>query len=101
MLVCNSSDVIMASGDYIGTIDTILNIDPNRIPKNFTNIKILGDDIPLGVALSYYMGFDKLLAYLKAEVEIHDATDRIKGSSKDIVLRFSDKKLLIKTQVRV
>ncbi|WP_396190464.1 hypothetical protein, partial [Flavobacterium sp.] len=51
----------------IGTMQELLKIDPVKLPKPFTNVKVLGDDIPIGVVLGYYIGLSNLIAVTKTQ----------------------------------
>jgi hypothetical protein len=92
LIVCDMSEKLYIENTLLGTINDLLQIEDSRVPKTFTNVKILGDDIPLGVVLSYYMGLDKFLAYLKQDTTIVDAANRATG---DIVIKFEDKKVIV------
>lgn len=84
-------------GKPIGTIADILNIEVEKLPKPFSVMKVLGDDIPLGVCLSYYLGLDGLLAVTGCEYEIVEKNARHPYSKDEVQLRFNDAKLIIKT----
>jgi len=81
----------------IGTIDVLLNIDSEKLPHNFTTIKILGDDIPLGVVLGYYLGLDGLLSVTNTKFTVIPHNKQYKPTNKEIVLKFIDYKLIVET----
>lgn len=81
----------------LGTIEDILGIDPERVPKSFSVMKVLGKDIPLGVCLGYYLGLPALLKLTGTEYKVIGPRERHKASSKELVLRFSNYKLVITT----
>jgi len=81
----------------LGTIDKILGIDEDKLPKPFSVMKVLGDDIPLGVCLSYYLGISGLLSVTKTKYKILEGNTRYTKQSDELVLRFSDYKLVLTT----
>ena len=81
----------------IGSIEDILNIDPDKVPKPFSTMKVLGDDIPLGIVLSYYLGLSGLLAVTDTKYQILPPRQQFKPNRNQLVLRFEDYKLLIET----
>ena len=81
----------------LGTIETLLELDTSKIPKPFTAVKVLGDDIPLGVCLSYYLGLSGLIAVTNTTYTLLESNRQYKASSDELVLKFSDYKLIVKT----
>ena len=51
----------------IGTMESLLNLPPEKAPVEFAQVKILGRDIPLGVVLGYELGLTKLMKLLRVE----------------------------------
>lgn len=76
-------------------IYTLLNIDRTKVPKSFSTINVLGDAIPLGVALAYYMGLSNLIAITNTKHEIIEANKQFKPNENQIVLKFNDYKLIL------
>lgn len=74
---------------------TLLNIDISELPIEFTTIKILGTSIPLGILISYYIGFNNLLRLLNVEYTEHGPNDRVSTDNKYYTLKFSNVKLRV------
>ena len=81
----------------LGTIEDILGIDKDKTPKPFTIIKVLGDDIPLGICLSYYLGISGLISVTGVEHKLVEANKLYRPEPNEVVLKFSDYKLILKT----
>jgi len=81
----------------IGTIEDILGIEPDKVPKPFSTVKVLGDDIPLGVVLSYHLGLSGLLAVTDTKYQVLPPRQQYKPTRNQLVLRFEDYKLVIDT----
>lgn len=79
----------------LGTLDQLLQIDPAKLPKPFSNIKILGDDIPLGVVMSYYLGLSNLLGVTNTKYKTLPANKQYKPEKDELVLKFEDLKLIL------
>ena len=102
ILVMNDSNAIlnyslMLKGDngYVGTVEEILDLDTEKVPKPFTSMRVLGDDIPLGVCLSYYLGLSGLIAVTKTHYQLKGAREQHKPAKNELILRFSDHKLIL------
>ena len=54
----------------LGKMEQLLQLDESKIPKFFSNIKVLGDDIPLGVAMSYYLGLPDFMGVTLSLIHI-------------------------------
>lgn len=73
----------------------LLEIDPTRIGKIFSEVRIKGAHIPIGVILGSWLGMDeffKRIGVVSKEFDINQRVDRSEG----MILRFKDVKLLIK-----
>lgn len=81
----------------LGTIEELLNIDVTKVPKPFSVMKVLGDDIPLGICLSYYLGITGLLSVTNTTYKILESNQRYTPTSNELVLKFSDYKLVLNT----
>ena len=79
----------------IGDIVELLGLDSTKIPKAFSAIKILGDNIPLGVCLGYYVGLSNLVALTNSKVRTLEPGTRYKAKYNEIILKFNDAKLVI------
>lgn len=78
----------------IGKMEDILAIPTEKLPNSFTNIKVLGKDMPLGIALSYYLGLSNLIKITKANPTIIPASKQYKLPSGEYQLKFEDYKLI-------
>lgn len=78
----------------VGTIEDIINIDKTKIPSSFSTIKILGKDIPLGIAMAYYLGLSNLLSITKTEVKQIESNKQYKPEQGEVILKFNDYKLI-------
>lgn len=79
----------------VGTIEEILELDSSKIPKPFSAIKIIGDNIPLGVCMAYYIGLSELIAITGTKVTVLESGKQYKANRDEIVLKFSDYKLIL------
>ena len=79
----------------VGTIDEILELDSTKIPKPFSAMKIIGDNIPLGVCMAYYLGLDELIAVTGTKATVLESSKQYKPNRNEIVLKFSDYKLIL------
>lgn len=73
----------------------ILEIDIGKAPVPASTIKIFRTDIPLGIMLSYYLGFTKLLKLYKAEYEELAPNGRSKLTKPYYSIMFKDIKINI------
>ena len=100
ILVMDKNSIVhnFTKKEEIGSIEELIGLtDTSKKPRGFTVAKILGDNIPMGIILSYYMGLKALLHATDTVWETTDPGKRV-GPEKDIlVLQFSDHKLLINT----
>ena len=79
----------------IGDIAVLLGLDSTKIPKAFSAIKILGDNIPLGACLGYYVGLSNLIALTNSKVKTLEPGARYKAVHNEVILKFDDAKLVI------
>lgn len=78
----------------IGKMEDILEIPREKIPVTFSNIKVLGKDMPLGVALAYYLGFNNLVKITKANPVILETGKHYTLSRNEYQIKFADYKLI-------
>jgi hypothetical protein len=71
---------------------TMLGINKNAGPVEYTNIRIYKEQFPVGFLLAYYLGLDTLLKILSPDYTIEEVGKRISG--KDFVLTFKNKTLV-------
>lgn len=79
--------------DY-GTFETLINLQDERIPVDFAELKVMGRTIPIGVVLGYEMGLEKLMKLLKVEPRRVPAGTRLNLSFMEYALVFSDESLV-------
>lgn len=82
----------------IGDIYDLANIDYTKVPDEYSVIKIFSQAIPLGVMLSYSIGFTNLIKLLKLKPRILDTNERVKLEKDEMLIRFSDFKLIFKVE---
>lgn len=83
-------------GKEIGSISDIVGIERDRVPTPFAMIKVLGDNVPLGVVLSYYIGLNNLIALTGSTFSVIESSKRYAPGRDEIVIKFADYKLIIK-----
>lgn len=83
--------------ELVGTIENIFKLDPEKVPKPFSVMKVLGSDIPLGVCLSYYLGLAGLLKLTGTKWKAIGPRERYTPVYNELVLRFSNHKLVVVT----
>lgn len=79
----------------IDDIVTMLHFDKSKAPIEFISGKIFKENIPVGILLSYYLGFDNLLKFLKVKYETYPSGKREPVGDNQFVIRFKDKKYYI------
>lgn len=98
LFINNNEDIFIYKNNnysYIGTIENILNIENEKIPVDFSTIKLLGKEIPLGIILAYYLGLNNLIAVTKAKVTFIESNKRYTPATNEYVIRFNDYKLIV------
>lgn len=83
------------SMEEMGDLVDLLELDRTKVPKSFTMINILGDAIPLGVVLSYYLGISNLISVTGVKHQLLESNKQYKPTKNEIVLKFNDYKLII------
>lgn len=83
--------------EEVGTVETILGLNQDKIPKPFSVMKVLGTDIPLGIVLSYYLGISTLLKLTSTNYTVLEVNKRYQEQPNQLVLRFEDYKLILDT----
>lgn len=79
----------------LGRLEQLLQLPTEKIPKAFSTMKVLGDDIPLGVVLSYYLGFKNLVAVTQSQMEVYPPRKQVTPPTRGVVLSFEDSKVVI------
>lgn len=79
----------------LGPMEHLIGIDPaTRVPVDFTAIKILGRQVPLGVVLSYFMGFENLMKELGVTPRRVQARGRLDLMPSEYAIAFEDETLI-------
>jgi hypothetical protein len=74
---------------------SVLQVSLNQFTE-WVNISVLNKNVPIVLALCYRYGFMRILDYIGAHYNIYDVNERVSVSVTDIVLKFNDKKIVIK-----
>lgn len=82
----------LEDGTFVGTIDQIVRLK-GRTPLEYSDVRIMGKAIPVGIALGYLMGFERLIQLLGVKPRV-DMTDRPQIAEDEFALRFSDQTLV-------
>ena len=80
---------------FIGTIEDVLDIDVSNRPQPYAEVKVNGRSVPVGVMLSYMVGFEKLMELLTINYRTIDKAERYKPQSNEYVIRTRDVKVII------
>jgi len=81
--------------EEMGDLVDLLEMDRTKVPKSFTMINILGDGIPLGVVMAYYLGISNLISVTGVKHQLLESNKQYKPTKNEIVLKFNDYKLII------
>lgn len=80
--------------EVLGTVEQFLSLDPFSVPVEYAEISVYGKSIPVGVVLSYYLGFDKLLKTLKIQYRRVPSNTRVNLAYNEWSIQFSDETLV-------
>ena len=100
VLACDAAGIVYDYSDnltHLGTIEHLLGVDEQGLPQPFSVVQLLGEKIPLGLILSYYLGLTGLLSVTGATCTQIGPRARHEAKKGDVVLRFEDTKLIIST----
>ncbi len=92
----NNKVVKLVDNKYndIGSIYNFLNLNRDKLPTEYSTIKIFRQNLPLGLLLAYYLGFNKLIDSLDIEFEVWDSNKRVPVGPDQFVIKFSDRKYI-------
>lgn len=80
----------------IGNLIDLLGISPDKVPRQFSNIMIMGKAIPFGVVMSYYIGLTNLIGLTKTKYKLIPNNKRYKESKpSEVSIRFEDYRLVL------
>jgi hypothetical protein len=74
----------------LGSLENILKIDKTKAPVDFTELRVFGKTIPVGVVLGYYIGLPKLLKLTKATYRIVEGRKQKDLQPHEYALTFAD-----------
>jgi len=97
LLLCDQHDNFFVYGEQLeplGAIEDILNIED--IPIGFSETIVLAKKVPLGMILSYYIGFFNLIKALKVKPVILPVRKIHKLAKDEYQIKFSDYKAIFK-----
>lgn len=78
----------------VGTIESIIGLDPFKAPVEHSEIKIFGKYIPVGVVLAYQLGLNNLINILRANPRRVPTGQRVNLQDFEYQLVFSDETLI-------
>lgn len=87
--------------EFISSIEDFLNIENRNAPVEYAEVVIGAKDIPIGVVLSYYIGFSKLLKLLNLNPVRVEAGKRVSLQPNEYSLVFSDETLIFSRDDRL
>lgn len=80
--------------EFVSTVEAFLGIDGSSAPVEYAEAVVAGKDIPVGVILAYYLGFDRLLKILGQKPTSVLAGKRVTIQPSEYALVFSDETLI-------
>lgn len=96
LVMDKASDILnYKTGEKLGTLPELVGMDTSKLPTQFSMMKVLGDNIPLGVVLGYYMGLNNLLAATGTKCIVTEPRKQVKLEVDDLVIRLEDCKLVV------
>lgn len=83
---------------YTTMLDEVVQVLDVKVPHfhEWVTLSVLNKKIPVIFALCYRFGFTHMLEYLNVDYDTYGPRERVSVSTSDIILRFNDKKLIIK-----
>lgn len=93
----DDSIVCYSETTQVFTIYSLLDLNPEEAPEAFAEVRVFSKYIPVGIAMSYYIGFRNLLSFLEVPFVELGPREHYEPKPNDIVLRFADKKVVANT----
>ena len=87
-------------GAFIDFIEYLCGVELNSMTE-YVQVTIMSYVIPMAHLLCYKYGMMNMLKYCHVDYEIFDKNARVEKRTSDIVIQFSDKKLIIRRNPRV
>lgn len=82
------------TGTFIDLLGDLFHFSPAPL-NEWVDFKLLNKSVPLIFVLAYRFGLTNILHYINADYQIQDANTRVDRKPSDIVVKFSDKRLII------
>jgi len=79
----------------LGHIEDILGLPRDKAPVNMAEISIFGKTMPVGIALAYLIGFDRLLEMSKAQYRAVPLGTRLQMADDEYAIKFLDETLVL------
>lgn len=76
--------------DELGDIFELLQLNREKAPVEFSEVRVFSQYIPVGIVLGYYIGFKQLLSLLKVKYRIVEAKKNKKLLSNEFAIQFKD-----------
>lgn len=98
ILINNNNELFIYKDDKytsLGDIYTYLNIDVNKGPIEYANVKIYNENYPVALLLCYYLGLEQALKLFKVKYEVITDKTRTVVNSDQYIITLLDAKILI------
>ncbi|QTH80293.1 putative virion-associated RNA polymerase subunit beta/beta' [Pseudomonas phage pPa_SNUABM_DT01] len=79
----------------LGQIEDVLALQRDKSPVGMAEISIFGKIMPIGIALSYLLGLDRLLEMTKAKYRVVPLGTRLQMSDDEYAIKFLDETLVL------
>lgn len=79
----------------LGPIEEILGLSQEKAPVNMAEISIFGKTMPVGIALAYLLGFDRLLELTKAKYRVVALGTRLQMGADEYAIKFLDETVVM------
>lgn len=81
--------------EVLGTIEELLDLDTSKSPREYAEIKVFGKLIPVGLFLSYHLGFNNLLKLLEVQpIRRVQQGEHARLGADEYAITFEDEKLV-------
>ncbi len=84
-----------------GSFEAFFGLNEAKRPTDYAEFKVLGDDIPLGIAMAYRIGLGNLLATLKSTPRRIVRGGNYELSADEYIVKFQDEALIFDRRDRV
>lgn len=78
----------------LGTMESLLELDISKAPKDFAELRVLGKNIPIGIILAHEFGLEKLIKALKISYRRVTSGARANLQPHEYALAFEDETLI-------